>query len=275
MKRLIFILKISLLTILLSTCATVPITGRRQLAMVPQNTILEYSESNYREFLNENKIITSGTIVRMIKHVGENVTNAVIEYFTEQGKLSLLDGYNWEFNLVEKEDANAWCMPGGKVVVYTGILDITKHEGGLAVVMAHEIAHAIANHGNERMSQVLLAQMGGMALSTAMASRPQQTQDLWMQVFGMGANLGILLPYSRVHESEADRLGMVFMAKAGYDPDFALEFWQRMSDMKNGNVSEEILSTHPSDEHRIQEIRDLIPEVEEYYQNSVKQHVDF
>ena len=243
--------------------------------MVPQNTILEYSESNYREFLNENTIITSGTIVRMIKHVGENVTNAVTEYFTEQGKLSLLDGYKWEFNLVEKEDANAWCMPGGKVVVYTGILDITKHEGGLAVVMAHEIAHAIANHGNERMSQVLLAQMGGMALSTAMASRPQQAQDLWMQVFGMGTNLGILLPYSRVHESEADRVGMVFMAKAGYDPDFALEFWQRMSDMKNGNVSEEILSTHPSDEHRIQEIRDIIPEVEEYYQNSVKQHVDF
>ncbi|MFQ6609699.1 MAG: M48 family metallopeptidase [Fidelibacterota bacterium] len=265
-----------LFTVLLfSSCATVPITGRRQLNIINQETILEYSERNYQDFLAENEVISTGTFSRSIHKVGTQIAASVEEYFTEQGQISLLNGYDWEFNLVDKQEINAWCMPGGKVVVYSGIQMITEHEGGLAVVIAHEIAHAIANHGNERMSQVLLARMGGMALSTAMASRPQQTQELWMQVFGMGTNLGVLLPYSRVHEREADRLGLIFMAKAGYNPDFALEFWRRMSEYKKGNSPEEFLSTHPSDEHRIQQISEMLPEVNEYYQNSKKQNVNY
>lgn len=265
-----------LFTVLLfSSCATVPITGRRQLNIINQETILEYSERNYQDFLAENEVISTGTFSRSIHKVGTQIAASVEEYFTEQGQISLLNGYDWEFNLVDKQEINAWCMPGGKVVVYSGIQKITEHEGGLAVVIAHEIAHAIANHGNERMSQVLLARMGGMALSTAMASRPQQTQELWMQVFGMGTNLGVLLPYSRVHEREADRLGLIFMAKAGYNPDFALEFWRRMSEYKKENSPEEFLSTHPSDEHRIQQISEMLPEVNEYYQNSKKQNVNY
>ncbi len=261
--------------LLVSACATVPVTGRKQFSIVPHNTIMEYSESNYHEFLQENTVITVGREVHMIREIGRHITEAVSDYFTENGQSSILDGYRWEYNLVDKDERNAWCMPGGRVVVYTGIFDIIRNEGGLAVVMAHEVAHAIANHGNERLSQVLLAQMGGMALSSAVASKPQQTQDLWMQVFGMGTNLGVLLPYSRVHESEADRLGLIFMAKAGYNPGFALEFWQRMAGLQHGSRPEEFLSTHPTDEHRMQQIRDLLPEVNGYYQNSQKQNVKF
>jgi predicted Zn-dependent protease len=156
-------------------------------------------------------------------------------------------------------------MPGGKVVVYTGILPITRDEAGLATVMGHEIAHAVARHGNERMSQALLTQMGGMALAVALEQNPSQTNQLWMAVYGMGAQVGILLPYSRLHESEADHLGLIFMAMAGYDPNKAVEFWERMAQMKSGQAPPEFLSTHPSDEARIKKIKELLPEAMQYY----------
>jgi predicted Zn-dependent protease len=176
--------------------------------------------------------------------------------------------YEWEFNLIESKQVNAWAMPGGKVVVYTGILPVASDEKGLAVIMGHEIAQVVADHGNERMSQGLIFQFGGMALSTALSKKPQQTQKLWMQVYGAGAQYGVMLPYSRLHESEADHLGLVFMAMAGYDPNSAVGFWKRMAKKKSGQAPPEFLSTHPSDERRIQNIRNLIPQAMACYRKS-------
>ena len=169
---------------------------------------------------------------------------------------------------MENDQVNAFCMPGGKVVVYTGILPIAQDEAGLAVVMGHEIAHAIAGHGSERMSQGLAVEMGGMALSTALANHPARTQQLWMTAFGVGAQYGVMLPYSRLHEREADHLGLIFMAMAGYDPRKAVDFWQRMAEKKGGKGTPEFLSTHPADETRIRKINELIPEVMPYYEGS-------
>jgi predicted Zn-dependent protease len=160
-------------------------------------------------------------------------------------------------------------MPGGKVVFYTGILPLTRDENGLAVVMGHEIAHAIADHGNERMSQGLIAQLGGVALSVALDEKPEETQQLWLTAFGAGAQLGVLLPFSRLHESEADHLGLIFMSMAGYNPNHAISFWRRMSEYKEGEAPPEFLSTHPSDETRIAEIEKLLPEALKYYNASI------
>jgi predicted Zn-dependent protease len=201
----------------------------------------------------------------MVKKVGVRIQGAVERYFKEQGMAAKLADYRWEFNLVEDKQVNAWCMPGGKVVVYTGMLPVAQNEDGLAVVMGHEIAHAIAEHGNERMSQGLIAQLGGVALSEALAARPAATKELWMSVYGAGAQYGAILPYSRMQESEADHLGLVFMAMAGYDPNHAATFWQRMSTQKGGKGQPEFFSTHPSDATRIDNIKRLIPEVIKKY----------
>jgi predicted Zn-dependent protease len=189
----------------------------------------------------------------------------VERYFHEHNLSGRLKGYKWEFNLVEDKEINAWCMPGGKVVVYTGILPVAKDETGLAVVMGHEIAHAVAQHGDERMSQALLAEMGGMALSLALSQNPSQTNDLYLAAYGAGATVGVLLPYSRLQESEADRLGLIFMAMAGYDPRAAVDFWKRMAASKKGGAAPEFLSTHPADSKRINNIEKLIPEAMSYY----------
>jgi len=175
-----------------------------------------------------------------------------------------LNGFEWEFNLIENEEVNAWCMPGGKVVVYSGILPVTQNEIGLAVVMGHEIGHAVAKHSNERMSQALLAQLGGQTLATALQEKPEQTQEIWMTIFGVGVQLGAVLPYSRLQEGEADHLGLIFMAMAGYDPNGSIEFWQRMS-QNAGAKPPEFLSTHPSDENRIKKIKSEIKEAMKYY----------
>ena len=180
-----------------------------------------------------------------------------------QKKLSKrIDGYKWEFNLVEENIVNAWCMPGGKVVVYTGLLPLSQNEAGLAVVMGHEIAHAIARHGNERMSQQLIIAMGGIGLAVALQQKPQETQDLFNLSYGVASTLGAL-KYSRVHESEADKLGLVFMAMAGYNPEDAVPFWERMAKNGGGKIPE-ILSTHPSDETRIKDIKAFLPKAKTY-----------
>ena len=249
----------------LVACSTVPITGRTQLDLVPNSTMLATSFQEYDKFLEEHKLSTNQEETQMVKRVGTRIEKAVEQYFKEKGLSHQLDGYAWEFNLVQSDEANAWCMPGGKVVVYTGILPITKNEAGLATVMAHEIAHAVARHGNERMSQALLAEMGGMALAVALDQHPSQTSQLWMAVYGVGTQVGILLPYSRLQETEADHLGLIFMAMAGYDPNRAVEFWQRMAQMKEGQAPPEFLSTHPSDESRIKKIKEFLPEAMEYY----------
>ena len=247
------------------SCTTVPVTGRQQLNFIPASSLLSMSLQEYDQFLKSNKISTDQHQNQMVKKVGAGIQEAVERYFRENNMAHELNNYAWEFNLVESKEVNAWCMPGGKVVVYTGILPITRDEAGLAVVMAHEIAHAVAAHGNERMSQMLTLQLGGIALSTAMAEKPEATRQLWMTAFGVGAQLGFILPYSRLQENEADRLGLIFMAMAGYDPHKAIEFWERMAQMKGNRALPEYLGTHPSDETRIRKIRESIPEAMKYY----------
>lgn len=251
--------------ITLTACTQVPITGRRQLKLLPNSTLNSMATTQYRQFLVEHKVSTDAAKTEMVKRVGGKIQRAVTNYFTKKKQPKYIAGYSWEFNLVEDAMVNAFCMPGGKVVVYTGLLPVAANDDGLAVVMGHEIAHAIANHGNERMSQGLAAQAGGLALSAALTNRPAETQNLFMQAYGVGAQVGALLPFSRLHESEADELGLIFMAMAGYRPDEAVAFWQRM-DKGSGNQPPEFLSTHPSHGTRIEKLKAAIPKAKAYAQ---------
>ncbi len=253
------------LALLSAGCSEVAISGRTQFNIVPGSTMNSMSFKSYGEFLNQHKLSANAEQTQMVKRVGDRIKNAVENYAVENGYEDNLAGYKWEFNLVDDPNVNAWAMPGGKVVVYTGLIPIAKDDAGLAVVMGHEIAHAFAKHGAERMSQGLLVQMGGVALSTALDDYPNQTKNLFMQSYGIGTQVGLLLPYSRVHESEADHLGLIFMAMAGYDPQEAPAFWERMSAQKKGAGPPEFLSTHPADATRIQNLKDLLPEAMEYY----------
>jgi predicted Zn-dependent protease len=254
-----------ILAFVIAACSTVPVTGRKQLSLIPQSEMLATSYTQYGEFLKSNKLSTNAQQAQTVKDVGVKIQRAVETYFAQKGLSASLANYKWEFNLVESKDVNAWCMPGGKVVVYTGILPVTRTEAGLAVVMGHEIAHAVAEHGSERMSQEMVAQLGGAALSLALQNQPEKTKTLWSTVFGVGAQYGVLLPFSRTHESEADHLGLVFMAMAGYNPNEALSFWTRMAQSSGGASVPEFMSTHPSDETRINDIKALLPEAMQYY----------
>lgn len=266
MKRSLFYAILAvLLSIALCACTTAPITGRSQLSLVSGSEMLSMSQAEYKKFMTTAKPSTRTKDAAMVKRVGSRIQAAVETWYKQNNRAADLKAYSWEFNLVEGKDVNAWCMPGGKVVVYEGLLPVSQDENGLAVVMGHEIAHAVANHGAERMSQQLLVQMGGTALSVAIANKPQQTQSLWLSAYGIGANVGAILPYSRLHESEADRLGLIFMAMAGYDPRTSAAFWQRMAKMKQGAAPPEILSTHPSDTTRINEIQKHMNEALRYY----------
>lgn len=260
LRKLLLVLIIALV----SACSTVPITHRRQLDLIPAETMLPMSFNAYRDFLSKHTVIEGTPEADMVKRVGGKIQSAVERYFAQQKQSSRLKGYAWEFNLVEDKQINAWCMPGGKVVVYSGILPVTRDENGLAVVMGHEVAHAVAGHGDERMSQGLVAQMGGIALSAALSRKPAETQQLFMTAYGVGAQVGVLLPFSRLQESEADHLGLIFMTMAGYDPQGAVDFWQRMSQSQRGASAPELLSTHPADKKRIEKIQKLIPEVQKY-----------
>lgn len=246
------------------SCGTVPLTGRKQLNMIPNSEMLAMSFQQYDQFLTENKVSNNVQQAEMVKRVGYKIQNAVEQYLNDNGQSGLLNGYEWDFNLVNNEQVNAWCMPGGKVVIYTGILSVTKDEAGLAVVMGHEIAHAIAEHGNERMSQQLLQQAGSVGLMVALREKPEQTQMMWQTAYGIGSQYAIMLPYSRTHESEADHLGLIFMAMAGYDPQEAPSFWERMSAV-GGAKPPELLSTHPSHDTRINNLNKWMPEALGYY----------
>jgi predicted Zn-dependent protease len=267
MKRTLIssIVFLSGLALLASSCSEVAITGRKQLNLVPDVLMNSMSFQSYNEFLSQNKLSADTANTQMVKNVGRKIQKSVEQYCVENNMSSQLNGYQWEFNLVEDPNLNAWCMSGGKVVVYSGLLPVTKNETGLAVVMGHEIAHAFAKHGAERMTQGLLVEMGGMALSKALANRPEETKNLFMRSYGTGTQYGILLPYSRKHESEADHLGLIFMAMAGYNPNEAVDFWQRMSTSKIGQAPPEFMSTHPADATRIRNIKELIPEAMKYY----------
>lgn len=233
--------------------------------MIPQGELLAMSFAQYDAFLDTSRVSTNQEQTAMVKRVGKNIEEAVVQYLYDNNHAQLLEGFNWEFNLVEDNQVNAWCMPGGKVVVYTGILPITQDEDGLAVVMGHEIAHAIADHGNERMSQGMLQQYGGVALSVALQNQPAETQNLWLMAYGVGSYYGALLPYSRLHESEADHLGLIFMSIAGYNPQASIPFWQRMAAASGGQSPPEFMSTHPSHDTRISNLQKWMPEALKYY----------
>ncbi|MBO0358117.1 M48 family metallopeptidase [Hymenobacter sp. BT186] len=245
-------------------CTTVPITGRRQLSLVSDAEMNAMAVTEYQKVLASSKVITSGTQAAMVKRVGQRIQQAVETYFRQQNQSSQLEGYAWEFNLIDDKQENAWCMPGGKVAVYTGILPITQDETGLAVVMGHEIAHAVARHSSERASQQQAAQTVGGVVSTAVGQTPTLSQNVFLQAVGLGSQLG-LLKYGRSQESEADHLGLIFMAMAGYNPDKAVDFWQRM-DAREGTASPpEFLSTHPSNGTRVAAIQRELPEARKYY----------
>lgn len=256
---------LSVIALIIYACHQVPVTGRRQLAMVSNSEIIPMATDQYQQVLKESKLSNNQEQTALVKRVGVNIQKAVEEFMASKGLSSELEGFKWEFNLIDDpKTVNAWCMPGGKVAFYTGIMPICKDENGVAVVMGHEVAHAIANHGRERMSQGLLANGLLGTISGAMGQNPTATQQVFMQAMGMGTQIG-MLKFSRQHESEADKIGLIFMAMAGYDPNEAPKFWERMSTMSGGNSAPEWLSTHPSHDTRINDLQAAIPEAMQYY----------
>ncbi|MEW6266722.1 MAG: M48 family metallopeptidase [Thermodesulfobacteriota bacterium] len=247
-------------------CATVPLTGRTQLNLVGDAELTKMSLTQYREVLSKSKLSDDPRKVGMIRRVGSRIAKATEEFLRENKMGAEIKNYAWEFNLIQDDKTiNAWCMPGGKIAFYTGILPVCQDENGVAVVMGHEVAHALAKHGNERMSQALLVQLGGMALAVALSEKPAATQQIFMAAYGAGATVGLLLPYSRAHEYEADRIGLTLMAKAGYDPHAAVGLWERMRDLSKGKQAPAFLSTHPAPQDRIDGIKAYIPEAMKHY----------
>lgn len=251
----------------LVACSTNPITGRKQLGLVSEREVQAMGSAQYRQFLAQSAVVSPSADrdAEMVRRVGRRVASAITSYYRQKGLGSELSGYNWEFNLVNDKQVNAWCMPGGKVVVYTGLLPVTRNEAALAVVMGHEIAHAVLQHGRERMSQGLAQQLGGVALSAALANRPAATQNLFLQSYGVASNVGVILPFSRKQEFESDRYGLIFTAMAGYNPREAVALWRRMEQMSNGNRPPQFLSTHPTEGNRIAQLERYMPEALKYY----------
>ena len=238
--------------------------GRNTLNLVDDATVLSLSGQEYSKFLSTNPPITGTAEAEMVRRVGSRMATAVQNYLAAKGQSDLVKDFNWEFNLVSSNEVNAWCMPGGKIVVYSGILPVTQTDSGLAVVMGHEIAHAVLKHGSEQMSQQLVVEYGGAALSTLLSTNPSGTSELFKSVYGVSTTLGTLA-HSRKQESEADEMGLYFMATASYDPNTAVSFWQRMQAQSGGSSTPVFLSTHPSDATRIKNIQDLLPKALEYY----------
>ena len=262
------IFSIVALTFFLVGCAKNPVTHREELSLVPNSEVMSLGNTSYKDFLSKNKPSTDAEKTAMVKRVGEKIQKAVTDYFNKNNLSKELDGYAWEFNLVEDPQVNAWCMPGGKVVVYTGLLPVAQDESGLATVLAHEISHAVAKHGNERMSQGLIQQLGGVALQVALSNKPVATQNLFYAAYGAGSEVGVVLPFRRTQESEADHMGLIFMSMAGYDPHTALDFWNRMVASSKSAAPPEFLSDHPTDATRIKAIEKELPEAMTYYNAS-------
>lgn len=253
-------------TVLVMACHKVAVTNRASLALMPNSTLAEMSAAEYQQVIQKGPLSTDVAKTQMVKTVGYRIKTAVEKYMTDNGRSEELKNYAWEFNLIKDDTTlNAWCMPGGKVAFYTGILPVCKTEAGVAVVMGHEVAHAIANHGNERMSQQMIAQYGASALDLATSQKSSQARGIFQQMYGVGAQVGVLLPFSRKQESEADKMGLVFMAMAGYDPSEAVAFWERMDAATGGGAPPEFMSTHPSNATRISELKAYLPEAMKYY----------
>ncbi|MDR2025936.1 MAG: M48 family metallopeptidase [Prevotellaceae bacterium] len=244
-------------------CSTVPLTGRKQLHLVSNEEVLTSSFSQYDEYIKTAPISKDKQKTDMVVKVGKRIAAAVEQYMKSNGMESRIREFQWEFHLVADATPNAFCMPGGKIVVYEGILPYTQDETGLAVVLGHEVAHAVAEHSNERMSQQLVVALGGEALNATVTNKSELVKEFAPVIYGLGSQLAVMLPYSRAHESEADHIGLIFMAMAGYDPSMAGKFWLRMS--QSGSKTPEFLSTHPSDHTRAEKIRSWLPEAMKYY----------
>lgn len=262
MKRLLYLFAGT--AIFISACTTNAVTGRKQLSLISESALQQEAVSQYRTFLSQNRVVSgsSSRDAEMVKRVGSRIASAISNYYRSQGKGNVLEGYNWEFNLVDNKDVNAWCMPGGKVVVYTGLFTVAQNEAQLAIVLGHEITHAVANHGQERISQAMLAQGIGVAGSSVFGN--SQAGNIFNNVYGPAASVGVLLPNSRNQELEADRFGLIFAAMAGYNPQEAIPFWTRMAS-KGGAKPPTFLSTHPADARRIQQLKSYMPEALKYY----------
>jgi predicted Zn-dependent protease len=259
---------LTLITTVIYACATVPLTGRRQLSLVDNSEIIPLVNAQYDSIIRKGPLSSNAQQTAMVKNVGARIQKAVEKFMAEKKLSSQLEGFKWEFNLIDDpKTVNAWCMPGGKVAFYTGIMPICRDEAGVAVVMGHEVAHAIANHGRERMSQGIFQQFGLGTLSAALGQNASMTNKLVLQAVGVGSQIG-MLKFSRQHESEADEIGLMFMAIAGYDPQEAPKFWERMAAGSKGAGQPEWLSTHPSDETRISDLKKNMPKAMKYYEKS-------
>lgn len=265
MKKFIILFIVS--SIFITACTTNAITGRSQLSLIPESSLQQEALTQYQSFLSQNHVVSTSTSkdAEMVKRVGGRIAAAITRYYSEKGLSKELAGYNWEFNLVDNKEVNAWCMPGGKVVVYTGLLPVTQNEAALAIVMGHEITHAVAHHGQERMSQALLAQGIGLT-GDIFTSGNATANNIFKSIYAPGAQIGVLLPNSRNQEYEADHYGLIFAAMAGYNPREAIPFWTRMANLNTGAKTPEILSDHPLDEKRIQKLKSFMPEALKYYQ---------
>lgn len=250
---------------LLAGCSSVPLTGRKQVLLVSDQEVLSSSLTQYNDYIKTATKSSNAKQSAMVTRVGRKIAAATEQYLRQNGLESEVKNFAWEFNLVKDQQLNAFCMPGGKIVVYEGLLGIVGSDDELAVVVGHEVAHAVAKHSNERMSQQLMAQYGAAILGQAVSNRSTAVQQLATSVYGIGAQYGVMLPFSRKHESEADYMGLVFMTMAGYNPDVAVGFWQKMSAGGSGSVPE-FMSTHPSDATRIAEIKKWLPEIKAKYQ---------
>jgi predicted Zn-dependent protease len=252
---------------MLIACSKNALTGKKQFTLLPEAELQNMATQQYQQFLSSNKVVATSNNrdAEMVKRVGNRIIKSVEDYYAQKGISNELAGFKWEVNLVEDKAVNAWCMPGGKIVVYTGILPITQNEAALAAVMGHEVSHALLRHGNQRMSQGLIQQLGGVALAVAVANKPQQTQELFMGAYGVGSTVGVMLPFSRNHELQADKYGLIWTAMAGYNPQEAIGLWERMEKASNGQKPPEFLSTHPSEGRRIEEIKKAMPEAMKYY----------
>jgi predicted Zn-dependent protease len=260
-------LPLLLLVVLMFSCTKVPVSGRRQMHLLPESMLINMGASSYRQILQQTPPSSASNVnSMMVKNMGQKMSQAVAKYLKSKKQSSRIEGFKWEFNLVNSKDVNAFCLPGGKVIINEGILAVTQTEAALAVVMGHEIAHTIARHGNERMSQGLLVATGGLALQIALSQNPSETNNLFLQSYGLGTQMGIL-KYSRTHESEADKIGLIFCAMAGYNPQEAIGFWERMSKI-GGAKPPQILSTHPSDDTRIKDLKAFMPKALKYYKPS-------
>ena len=250
----------------MASCSKNAITGRNQLALLSEAELQQMAAQEYRQFLSQSQVVssTNNKDAEMVRRVGQRITSAITSYYTKQGLASELEGFKWEYNLVNDPAVNAWCMPGGKIVVYTGLLPVTRNEAALAVVIGHEVTHAIAKHGNERMSQAMVAQGIGVA-GGILTQGNDRVNSIFNSVYGPGASIGVLLPNSRKQELEADRFGLIFTAMAGYNPQEAIPLWQRMEQMSNGQKPPEFLSTHPTEANRIEQLQKFMPEAMKYY----------